>query len=55
MTTDQTTTPVSDEELEAHFGLDAAEIEDPETEPEALSTAFPTDDEEFAAGPGEQS
>jgi hypothetical protein len=54
MATDQMTAPVSDAELEEIFGLyDAAEIEDPETEPEASSTAFPTDDEEFAAGSGE--
>lgn len=51
MAIDQQASPVTAEELAAYFELHADDaIEDPDAE---AASELPSDDEEFAAGPGE--
>ena len=50
------TAPLNDELLEVLFGIgDEIALADPDTEPAAVADALPTDDEEFAAAPGDGS
>lgn len=52
--TQHTGTPVTAEELAKYFGLPTVDtIEDPDSEAGAPASELPSDDEEFAAGPGE--
>ena len=54
MATQQTIPPITAEELAEYFDLHAVDtIEDPASETGAPASELPSDDEEFAAGPGE--